>query len=133
MPDSLSKREFARREGCSHTLVQKAVNAGHLPLLADGKLDPALLGTDWRAANRGNGKVKVATLSPDLAKVETLADAALRALEQSGFLHTRADAERVKENYLARLRQLEFEIKSRAVFSPCRRGAGHGPGRADIP
>ena len=53
----LSVREFARREGCSHTLVQKALKSEHLRAFANGTLDPALVGTGWRKGNRRAGTV----------------------------------------------------------------------------
>ncbi len=48
----ISRSEFARREGCSQPLVSMAVKAGRLPVLPDGTLDPALVGSAWRASNR---------------------------------------------------------------------------------
>lgn len=47
---------------------------------------------------------------------ETPEEAAERLIEQGGVqLHTHGEAVRRKENYLALLRQLEFDIKSGAV------------------
>lgn len=50
---------------------------------------------------------------------EPLADAAMRAIEgivkQGGTLWTHAEAARIKENYLAKLRELEYDVKSGAV------------------
>ncbi|WP_086062237.1 hypothetical protein [Muricoccus roseus] len=48
----ISKREFARREGCDDKLVRKAIEAGKLKPFGDGSLDPALVGTGWRHGNR---------------------------------------------------------------------------------
>lgn len=47
----LSIREFARREGCSDTLVRRAITQGRLKAKKDGRLDPALIGSPWRQAN----------------------------------------------------------------------------------
>ncbi|NKE43565.1 hypothetical protein HB662_02170 [Roseomonas frigidaquae] len=52
MADGISIREFARREGCNDKLVRRAVDQGKLKALPNGKLDPALVGTGWRHANR---------------------------------------------------------------------------------
>lgn len=52
MAAAISIREFARREGVSDTLVRKAIAKGRLTAGADGRLDAALVGTDWRVANR---------------------------------------------------------------------------------
>ena len=48
----ISIREFSRRDGCSDTLVHKAIKTGRLQALPDGSIDPALIGTGWRKANR---------------------------------------------------------------------------------
>lgn len=48
----ISIREFARREGCDDKLVRRALQGGKLKALPDGSLDPALIGTGWRHANR---------------------------------------------------------------------------------
>lgn len=48
----ISIREFARREGCNDKLVRRAINGGYLKALPDGTLDPALVGSGWRKANR---------------------------------------------------------------------------------
>lgn len=51
MPQGVSIREFARRDGCSHTAVQDGVKRGALKPFEDGSLDPQLVGTGWRAGN----------------------------------------------------------------------------------
>lgn len=60
---------------------------------------------------------KPAEMARDSA--EPLADAAMRAIEgivkQGGTLWTHAEAARIKENYLAKLRELEYDVKSGAV------------------
>lgn len=48
----VSVREFARLDGCDDKLVRRAIKAGKLPISAEGKLDPALVGTGWRKQNR---------------------------------------------------------------------------------
>lgn len=48
----VSVREFARLDGCDEGLVRRAIKSGKLPVLSDGKLDPALAKTGWRRANR---------------------------------------------------------------------------------
>lgn len=56
MTERLSAREFAARENCSHTLVNKAVKQGKLHASADGTIDAALVGSGWRKANRRRPK-----------------------------------------------------------------------------
>lgn len=74
MSDLVSVRQFAKLDGCSHTLVGKAVREGKLSVSADGRLDPALAGTGWRKRNRdgntgGNtAKVAAAVSTPRKAR-----------------------------------------------------------------
>lgn len=105
----MSIREFARLADCSHTLVQNAIKAGHLEKFPDGSLDPALVSTGWRAANRrGNDEVAI-------GDGESADEAAERILTASGAKWSLAQAERIKENYIALLRQLEYDTKAGAV------------------
>lgn len=120
----VSVRQFAKLDGCSHTLVQRAIKEGRLPVSSDGKVDPALAGSDWRKQNRrGNKPADVATPKLPVAtkKVATSkrrapsaqdvegASEELFAEEVEGFLDNvlaghYADigtAERIKENALA--------------------------------
>lgn len=85
-------REFARREGCSHTLVERKIASGHLITLPDGKLDQALVGTAWRKSN--------ATIEEDDPEIE---------LEPGIPLKSKAEAERIKENYVALHKRLNYE------------------------
>ncbi len=123
MTEPVSVRQFAKLDGCSHTLVQKAIREGKLPVNADGKLDPALAGSDWRRQNRrgnsgGNtaevatpvataGKVatptvkKVASGPADTIEAIELGDEDFIASVLAGRFASTADAERVKENGLA--------------------------------
>ena len=68
MAMGISIREFARRDGCSDMLVRKAIKAGRLPALADGTLDPLLVGSGWRKANR-RGQPKVPPAPADLQEI----------------------------------------------------------------
>ncbi|WP_233869653.1 hypothetical protein [Paraburkholderia adhaesiva] len=97
MADTISIREFARREGVSDTLVHQALKQGRLVRAADGRMDAARVGTAWR----GDATAKPGAKSgaPDL---------------QSGTVRGVAygEALRLKENWLALLRRLEYEHKS---------------------
>ncbi|WP_147395202.1 hypothetical protein [Azospirillum cavernae] len=125
MAEGIPIREFARREGCSDTLVRKAIKACRLKALADGTLNPNLVGTGWRKANReganhsekGSQKGSQGSQGVPLVlqAVETPEQAAERIVTSTGATMTQAEAERVKENYLALLRQLEYDVKSGAV------------------
>jgi hypothetical protein len=45
-------REFARRDGCSHTLVARAIAAGRLRTGEGGRPFAGDVGTGWRKTNR---------------------------------------------------------------------------------
>lgn len=99
----LSPNEFAKRDGCSRTLVRRGVTQGKLIAYDDGSIDPSLAGTPWRKGNgAGHGEP---------AGAGGLIQGQSNGAALSG-LETYAEAQRRKENYLAKLRELEFEIKS---------------------
>lgn len=125
----LSIREFARRESCSDTLVRRAITQGRLKAKKDGTLDPALIGSPWRQANATASKAAAKPARPsanrrpsepegggdgapdDSNSLE--AEAARMLSEGEGVDY--AEALRRKENWLALLRQLEYEQKSGAL------------------
>jgi hypothetical protein len=100
---SISIREFARRDGCDEKLVRRAITNGRLRKSGVG-VDESFVGSDWRPR-------KSADINAVSAKDgETPAQAAERlALTLFEMFPTKADAERVKETYLALLRKLEFD------------------------
>ena len=121
--EPLSFREFARRDGCSDTLVRRGVKEGRLPSLSGKKVDSDYLGTSWRTETVG--QVRTAnpaniSANPDVRiepeADETLEQAAERLTpELLSQFATKADAEKVKETYLALLRKLEYDEKSGEV------------------
>ena len=128
VPAGVSIREFARRDGCSDALVRRALKSGHLEALADGTLDPDLAGTGWREANRRGAntaansantahpvRTQPAPRAPAVERDETPAEAAERIVASGGADLSLAEAERLKENYLALLRQLEYDTKAALV------------------
>ena len=123
MKQGISIREFARRESVSDTLVRKALKLNRLAAFEDGSLNPELVGSNWRegnakGANSANPVVRTPpkgshAANPSPVDSETLEEEAARLLESSGEAsHAYAEALRRKENYLALLRQLEYENKS---------------------
>lgn len=92
----ISKREFARRDGCDEKLVRRGVTLGKLMEFSDGSIDPALVGTPWR--ERPERADKGADNTPPVRTDDGLV--------------SYAEAQTRKENYLAKLRQLEYEIKA---------------------
>lgn len=102
MTDGISIREFAKRDGCNDKLVRRAIAEGHLAKLPNGKIDPALVGTGWRPGNRRNPPM-------------TVAQQAAKAVEDATEIPPIADSEAKKEFYLAKLRELEYDMKSGQV------------------
>ncbi len=126
MPEQISVSEFARREGCNEKQVRRAVEKGIFSKNADGRLDAALVGSGWRKQNRRSilSDVRTKQKSPKVVREspkepdadETPEEAAERIMAASGAPHDMAEALRLKENYLALLRQLEYEQKSGALI-----------------
>lgn len=125
----LSIREFARREGCSDTLVRRAITQGRLKAKKDGTLDPALIGSPWRQANATASKADAKPARPASSRRpagsqgsagstpgddDSLEAEASRLLNEGEGVDY-AEALRRKENWLALLRQLEYEQKSGAL------------------
>lgn len=111
MVDGISIREFARRAGCDEKVVRRKVKTEHIQLLADGTIDPAYLIVDWR-----KGDQLPADSDEPVADTQSLRDEAARMVSADGNeLWSKADAEKVKENYAARLKQLEYDRESGLV------------------
>ncbi len=124
-------REFAKREGCDEKQIRRALEKGLLFRNDAGLLDAAQVGNGWRKTNRRGRETAAqqgADNSADISESvrtnvrresvrtdESPAQAAERiALTAAPF--DRAEAERIKENYLALLRKLEYEQKSDALI-----------------
>jgi hypothetical protein len=50
----MSRREYADHRGVTHMAVNKAINAGRIPLTADGTIDPEVADRAWKANTRPN-------------------------------------------------------------------------------
>jgi hypothetical protein len=100
-------------------LVRRGVKDGRLPSLSGKKVDSDYLGTAWRT--EAVGAVRTANTANTDVRIEpqggeTLEEAAERLTpELLSQFATKADAEKVKETYLALLRKLEYDEKSREV------------------
>lgn len=103
--EGIAIREFARREGVSDTLVHQALKNGRLKAFPDRSIDPAMLGTPWRMRN--------VTQASGAMGANAAANGALQEGGRGGLPY--GEALRVKENYLAMLRRLEYEEKSGAL------------------
>ena len=116
VPAGISIREFARRAGCNEKVVRRKVQSGHLPAFPDGSVDPSYVDLDWRSG------IEMRTAGADTADTsginagsmilpgESPEEAAERIINVGGrVLVSKAEAERIKDNYIALMRQLEFE------------------------
>ncbi|WP_432343381.1 hypothetical protein WMC41_11860 [Shinella yambaruensis] len=117
MAIGISIREFARRAGCDDKVVRRKVKTKHIHLLKDGTIDPAYLDVNWRSGDllplsaQGHIAVRDADTNGPLV-------AALGLMSADGEeLWSKADAEKVKENFNARLKQIEFERESTQVVT----------------
>ena len=118
--DSISIREFARRDGCNDKLVRRALERGHLHADNAGRLSPAQVGSGWRKRN----VEKIAERADRIAdkpyvrnKVSAPADLSADDIEldASDLLVTKAEAERRKEIALAKLREMEVDRERQRV------------------
>jgi hypothetical protein len=131
----VSNREFADLAGCDEKQVRRAIAAGKLVPHSDGTLDPALVNSGWRrpirsskvaadsadtsqvsaqvsAASVRTVCTKGGTPAPDIDPSDTPAQAATKLVTAFGAEHNLTEAIRLKENFNALLKQLEYEQKS---------------------
>jgi hypothetical protein len=144
----VTQREFAKLADCDEKQVRRAVASGKLKPDADGRLDPALVSSGWRRPIRSS---KAVADSADISKVsaknvrsesvrtepivdenDTPTEAAAKIVMAMGATNDLAEAIRIKENFNALLKQLEYEQKSgslvdltvaRTVLFDCARAA----------
>ncbi|HET6607633.1 MAG TPA: hypothetical protein VFG62_13225 [Rhodopila sp.] len=119
MPQGLSDSAAGRIAGVSHTAIRKARERGHLRTLSDGSVDPAGI-DEWQAGRRTpRGGARLA--QPRTADIHVdgpaaaNARAAIALIEAEGVFATRQDAERYRDSFVARLKQIEYDLKSGSV------------------
>lgn len=110
MSECLSVSEFARREHCDEKQVRRALERGMLIRGADGLIDAVQLRSAWRKPNR---RTLAKTAQPPAAPPK---ETALHTREPATDLLSLADALRTKENWLAKLRELEYQERSGEVI-----------------
>ncbi|MDR5815803.1 hypothetical protein QCE62_19640 [Caballeronia sp. LZ033] len=130
----VTQREFAKLAGCDEKQVRRAVASGKLKPDGDGRLDPALVNGGWRRPIRSS---KPSADTADIPKVsapsvrtsknvrtlgevtdtDTPAQAAAKVIAALGAEHDLAEAIRIKENFNALLKQLEYEEKSKLLVA----------------
>lgn len=127
-----TQAEFARMKGVSRKTVTKWKDKGLVSMTPDGLVK--IEESEWLLAERspnyrgGTAKVQAvapaarpapnipARPAPKIEPDETPEEAAERIVVEEGRApYKLAEAVRIKENYLALLRQLEFDVKSGAV------------------
>lgn len=130
----VSIREFARLAECDDKQVRRAIEKGRIQRFPDGSIDPAQVDGDWRRATRraadksadnlakrGADKLKMSAPAKRRKvsapkRRESPAEAAERIVKEAGDdLLSLNDALRLKENFNARLKQLEYDQKAGKV------------------
>lgn len=143
----VTQREFAKLAGCDEKQVRRAVASGKLKPDADGRLDPALVSSGWRRPIRSSKtvadsadtpKVSAKTVRTESVRAQVVdendspTEAAAKLVMAMGATNNLAEAIRIKENFNALLKQLEYEQKSgslvdlsvaRTVLFDCARAA----------
>ncbi len=121
----VTRREFAELAGCDEKQVRRAIAAGKLKVDANDKLDPALVTSGWRRPIRSSkpvadtadkSKVSAPTVrsvrtEPIVSENDTPTEAAAKLVMALGAEHILPEAIRIKENFNALLKQLEYEQK----------------------
>ncbi len=117
MSATMSQAEFSRLHSVSRKTVTSWKQKGLLVLDADGKVvveaSNKALADYGVGVTRGNTEVTEPTLAEDSSSEMTDEEiAALEVYAKGNAPLGHAEAKRVKENYLALLRQLEYETKA---------------------
>ena len=120
--EMLDPSDFADLERCPLSQVVRAQRKGKLP---EGKIPRSHVGNGWRRQNKRTLN-KSAEQSPVVQRPapcrtalvvqpdETPEEAAERIVREGGLLEL-PDALKLKENYLGRLKQLEYDLKAGQV------------------
>src|SRR4029077_8489254 len=104
----VSIREYARRRGCSHVAVMKAVKSGRLTL-TDGKVDTQTADRQWASNTDASQRRDAAALAPaSTGAAPGLNPVVTGSPSQITYSTQRA----IREGYLARLAKIEFEVKT---------------------
>jgi hypothetical protein len=135
---SITIREFAKREDCDEKQVRRAIISKKLKPDKDGRLDPALVNSGWRRPIASSKSVQqpkkkrevsaqnvrtsqsvrtqksVRTVEP-VTETDTPAQAAAKVIAALGAENDLGEAIRIKENYNALLKQLEYDKESGLV------------------
>ena len=121
MTELISRREFARREGCNDKVIRRAIAGGFLALSEGELLDASLVGGPWRKANRNRADTSGSAdtdkaAGADIPIVSAPAEPAAAgapgadeaAEEGAGGIPKLADSEARRVHYLALQREDEY-------------------------
>ena len=119
MGQVISVAEAARRSGMTRPAIDRHVRAGRIARLERG-LDLASFSVwlaTWEKQRDRRASATASTVAPDSIDEPQAARsrAAEDLIEQHGVFETRAEAERHRDSFVARLRQIEFDLRSAAV------------------
>lgn len=98
----MSQRAYARHRGVAVLAVQKAIQAGRISTLPDGRIDPAVADQEWAQNTREYAPAVTAHNDDDGA-----------AFGASQYTKARA----VREHYQARLAKIEYEERIAKLVS----------------
>lgn len=131
MAEGLSLRAYARRRECSLTAVQKAIAAGRIKTLANGKIDPDVADAQWAANTNASLRRGSAPASEKWSDEPVDAPSPKSPRPAGGGLPPEATADMgrptsndtrsfaaaraVREAYAARRAKLQFERESGKV------------------
>ena len=115
---ALSKSAAARQAGMSRPGLEKHIRAGRFEMTPDGFVEPSSFGA-WLQMRP---PVAPATKRPALPAAGSAdgegaenARTAIALVDQEGVFATKADAERFRDSFIGRLRQVEYDRESAKV------------------
>ncbi|WP_322629941.1 hypothetical protein [Halothiobacillus sp.] len=111
----MNQVDFSKRHSVTPASVSAWGKRGWIVFADDGSVDVTKSDELLKKYRRAKAKPKQAVL--EIGEGETPSQAASRIIEQEGAPWSLDEAQRRKENYLALLRQLEYETKSGALIS----------------
>jgi hypothetical protein len=121
MSETMTQADFARHVGLTTGRISQLKKQGLIAMSDDGRV--LVEETKWRLGDRAPSyrggvtkRIDRTVSQPAPLPDESPAEAAERiVVREGGAPYDHAEAVRIKENYLALLRQLEFDLKSGAV------------------
>lgn len=107
----MTLKEYAKYQGVNPSTVTRWKESGYLVLALDGRVN--VKESDLRLSEAGHGKSShKIPLKKSTKKQQRNIRLAFQTLLENEDLLTEAEARRVKENFLAALRRLEYKKKS---------------------